>query len=620
MEGMELSNLKSKFDSNKGELQSASRSASIPSALGSMQFNSFGAMGSMSMISMGSQYFQCPIDVPFCERTYCVPPQHDMMNTESNAYACYSQPGCCFDSTLFQYRVAFGANFYQSVPVCYRAIDNQLFNQLASQVTQNGQFLPSFVQPLVNQVITMMANPMMSMAARQFQGCSARFGTMEAYNFINQVSSGNFMVASFVRQEAQYNEFVSTLTQECGWNTITENECILRGCCWNGSSNSCENPLGRNVTPERINMAMQYMMFKQTFSSNSANSGTINNANTGSPPIQAPTQNNPSAGGFPPGFGGVNPGFGGASPPGLGAIFGGLQGRKRRAGDESRSGFFSLLAGMTGGQQGGGQYGGGQYGGGQYGGGQYGGGANMGGMFGGALIGANEMCPATSIAKNCMAPSVIQSFDMMQKMMLERQCAAKECCWDNARYSQSMFNTAGSSNNLMCAWRAPDYSGYGMPSLTYSLRGCCDYSPCVERTGRDGSYVPPAGNPATVARSYTPAPPAPAVWSAWANWSSCSTSCNSGTMRRMRTCRNESVDSKCIGLNYEDKACYTNCDPVVWSPWTSYGCTRTCGGGYETVFRSCISGPCPTQKEIRHNQSCNQQISCGGSWGMPFWG
>ena len=57
-----------------------------------------------------------------------------------------------------------------SVPVCYRAIDNQLFNQLARQVSTNGQFLPSFVQPLVDQVITLMQNPMMSMSARQFQG------------------------------------------------------------------------------------------------------------------------------------------------------------------------------------------------------------------------------------------------------------------------------------------------------------------------------------------------------------------------------------------------------------------------------------------------------------------
>ena len=112
---MEIQALRSDFDTNKGTLQSASRSAAIPSGLRSMQFGAFSnsAMGSMSMISMGSQYFQCPIDVPFCERTSCVPPAQDFMNTETNAYTCYSQPGCCFDDTLFQYRVAFGANFYQ---------------------------------------------------------------------------------------------------------------------------------------------------------------------------------------------------------------------------------------------------------------------------------------------------------------------------------------------------------------------------------------------------------------------------------------------------------------------------------------------------------------------------
>ena len=48
-------------------------------------------------------------------------------------------------------------------------------------------------------------------------------------------------------------------------------------------------------------------------------------------------------------------------------------------------------------------------------------GANMmsGGLFGQRTIGQNEVCPATNIAKNCMAPSAIKSFDMMQKMLLE---------------------------------------------------------------------------------------------------------------------------------------------------------------------------------------------------------
>ena len=255
--------------------------------------------------------------------------------------------------------------------------------------------------------------------------------------------------------------------------------------------------------------------------------------------------------------------------------------------------------------------------------------AGMGGIFGGATIGQNEMCPATNIAKNCMAPSTLQNFNMMQKMMLERQCAAKECCWDNARYQQSLMmqSGTGSVSNLLCAWRVPDYSMYGMPSLTYSLRGCCDYSPCVERKGRDGSYIPPAP-PANTPINQGPINQGPvnqgpvqvvrqgAAWSLWSNWSQCSSPCESGTNTRTREC---SVANECGGRNLEEKVCYTNCDPVVYSPWSSYGCSRTCGGGYETVYRTCISGPCPTPQEIKHNQPCNQDISCGG-WGIPWWG
>ena len=108
MEGMELQSLNNTFNLNKGDLEeavSSSRSASIPSLLGSMQFSSFGT-------GTGG-FFHCPIDVPFCHRAACVPTGHDYLNTETNAHACYSQPGCCFDETLLQYRIAFGPGFFQ---------------------------------------------------------------------------------------------------------------------------------------------------------------------------------------------------------------------------------------------------------------------------------------------------------------------------------------------------------------------------------------------------------------------------------------------------------------------------------------------------------------------------
>ena len=66
----------------------------------------------------------------------------------------------------------------------------------------------------------------------------------------------------------------------------------------------------------------------------------------------------------------------------------------------------------------------------------------------------------------------------------------KDCCWDSTRYASTIYSQNSNFGNFACPWRVVDYSKYGMPDLTNSLRGCCDYSPCVKRTGRDGSYNP----------------------------------------------------------------------------------------------------------------------------------
>ena len=58
--------------------------------------------------SLTQNYFQCPLDVPFCARQAC------SGGDDANAYNCYSQPGCCFDQDLFLYRQMFGTDFYKS--------------------------------------------------------------------------------------------------------------------------------------------------------------------------------------------------------------------------------------------------------------------------------------------------------------------------------------------------------------------------------------------------------------------------------------------------------------------------------------------------------------------------
>ena len=84
-----------------------------------------------------------------------------------------------------------------------------------------------------------------------------------------------------------------------------------------------------------------------------------------------------------------------------------------------------------------------------------------------------KSCPAISVAKNCMQPSFIRSFDLLQKMSLERQCAAKNCCWDNDRYSKNILSNqmGAQSARLICPWHISTYSYMGMPSLHESLKG-----------------------------------------------------------------------------------------------------------------------------------------------------
>ena len=75
--------------------------------------NYFGSMfggGGFWGNTLTDSYFTCPINVPFCQRQAC----SAHLDNESNAYSCYSQPGCCFDKNLFLHKRMFGSNFYKS--------------------------------------------------------------------------------------------------------------------------------------------------------------------------------------------------------------------------------------------------------------------------------------------------------------------------------------------------------------------------------------------------------------------------------------------------------------------------------------------------------------------------
>jgi len=142
-----------------------SRMASMMSTVGvaaPMSASSNSRMGGMfgmnSMFGL-NRFMKCPFNVPYCERTACTMTPLSSSPLEQDAFQCYSRPGCCFDETLFVYRQMFGANFFRGTPLCYRAIDNPIFNQL----TQTS-YHPSFLSSIVNTVI--MANKNSYVSAR----------------------------------------------------------------------------------------------------------------------------------------------------------------------------------------------------------------------------------------------------------------------------------------------------------------------------------------------------------------------------------------------------------------------------------------------------------------------
>lgn len=108
------------------------------------------------------QFMTCPFNVPFCERQACTMTPLDVSPLENDAYQCYSNPGCCFDETLFVYRQAFGPAFFRGVPLCYKAIDNPIFNQLTAM-----NYNPYFLSSIVNTVIQANRNAFVSLHTKK---------------------------------------------------------------------------------------------------------------------------------------------------------------------------------------------------------------------------------------------------------------------------------------------------------------------------------------------------------------------------------------------------------------------------------------------------------------------
>ncbi|XP_061490015.1 hemicentin-1 isoform X5 [Rhineura floridana] len=112
-------------------------------------------------------------------------------------------------------------------------------------------------------------------------------------------------------------------------------------------------------------------------------------------------------------------------------------------------------------------------------------------------------------------------------------------------------------------------------------------------------------------------------WGPWSNWGTCSRTCNSGQLRRYRTCDNPrplNGGRACAGADTQIQRCNIELCPVNgnWGPWQPWStCSASCGGGQQTRSRLCNSPspsdsgrPCPGDNS--QLSRCNIQACPGG--------
>jgi len=594
-----------------------------------------------------NQYFSCPIDVPFCRREACT----DYSDSEANAYSCYSQPGCCFDQNLYVHKKLFGSSFYKSVPVCYKAIQNPLFSQLAEEVTAQGnQFNPQYIQPMVNKVLDFMDSPLTKQAMRNYMQCPPEDGTYQSYEFLSKLQTRfpaqATTISWMMTRDDYFDDLMTVLTSEYGWLGIQERECVMTGGCWNTVRSKCQASFDVNdITEEQITSAMNHINFlqfmdktKATPEAKSLNLQTMSAVQA----LNAGTQNSPWNAAL---FAGQNMEnilkYQFLTKPNNGQ-FAGLSTYAALTGnpiDFTNANYENLaqlsnLMSLTDSSQSASlkerlleqfaastlgldtntlwmirNFENGQ---------AINADLNVGlGLpakadFGtdkltdyfkyqammqgkiefGSLFGndAVSTCPAAEVSVNCMEPSSTQFTDFLGMHQEKSLCKAKGCCWDQSRQN----NNSMGLTRFMCPWN-PEFSIYTkfsfLPSIQTSLRGCCALSACVQHDAR-----PVMSNPDAVVG------PRPSF---------------NSPVAMSQLMSGNTIDA--MTLNDKPTGGVIN---AQFTEWVTSSCTVECGGGTQTKHRDCISG-CDNlryKRQFKRNIPCNKHacewnMTTGGGFG-----
>uniref|UniRef100_A0A663LQK5 Adhesion G protein-coupled receptor B1 n=1 Tax=Athene cunicularia TaxID=194338 RepID=A0A663LQK5_ATHCN len=138
-----------------------------------------------------------------------------------------------------------------------------------------------------------------------------------------------------------------------------------------------------------------------------------------------------------------------------------------------------------------------------------------------------------------------------------------------------------------------------------------------------GKHCP--GDPGTTDAASSPFAPTPTGDPAaeeWSPWSVCSTTCGEGWQTRTRFCVSSSYSTQCSGPLREQRQCNNSAVCPVhgtwdeWSPWSL--CSSTCGRGYRDRTRTCKPpqfGGNPCEGPEKQTKFCNIALCpVDGNW------
>lgn len=412
--------------------------------------------------ALGAGYGKiCPVETPWCERSACSSPYTSDLNTDSEA--CFRQPGCCFDSTLFIYRNIVGDYFAEGVPVCYKAISNPIFHEKVTTGYDHNS-----IDGIVNEILVDFKSNNGKKETLQKMGCAPgdddQFGRI---GLIHVLTRGNYRFRNAISTIDGFHEFVDFVSPLCGWTGISANQCFLIGCCWNEKTERCGGSLEK-IYSGRIEAFLTALDTKNDFKDESCtrtSEQTYVQTSTPAPVTTTSTQQSLETESM------ITPGpapFMIHGPPQIGININNHFGRKRRSYfGQSYSGAHQIQPSFP----------------------------------------AHSTCLSRDVSSRCMDSCATDVFNYAKKPHMEALCKAKGCCFDNTTYDQITADKDHVMKNCPFASYASGlYEIVGYPSIKDFAKGCCDVSLCLNNQPTNTQQI---------------VKPQPEQWTAWTAWSTC---------------------------------------------------------------------------------------------------